>query len=276
MKSEITLAVLHEIAGRVRLRLSSPPRDENRFITALSAHEGFQEVSFNHVSKSLLITFEGGHLTTQEILLRAAIALSVEYDFQPVQVKVGKDTEVMTDGAILAGLFLLSAGAVNLSGNMNTIWLNRAAGAGVAAAVIEHGWREAREKGYIHPEVLSFGYLLASLARGTILRGAAVTWVASFGRHLLEGPEKCIEVRPIKQGSSAGQERAYQVALVPHAVQRSPLFRLAQGLLSAIGFSGIAGNVDTLFQELKTVAQAHDKVIEGFDLQTDGISLTFR
>lgn len=276
MKTTITLSVLHELTGRVRLRLSSPPRNESRFITALTAHEGFKRVSFNHISKSLLITFEGGHLTTQEILLRAAIALSVEYELQPVQVNFGKGSEVMTDGAILAGLLLLSAGAASFGGNKNYLWLNRAAGAGVAAAVLEHGWREVREQGYIHPEVFSFVYLLASLARGTILRGAAVTWVASFGRHLLEGPEKCIEVRPIQRGRSPNEEQAYQVALVPHTVERSPLFRLAQGLLSTIGFTGMAGNVDTLFKELQAVAQAHDKVIEGLDLQPNGIPLTFR
>jgi len=277
MKGEITIALLHELAGRLRLRLSHLPRDQHRFVAALTAHEGFKEVTFNSISRSLLITYETGHLTTQELLLRSAIALSMEYDFQPVRVSIGTDTEVMTDGSMLAGLLLIAAGAVNMTGGgKNGLWLTRAAGIGVAAAVVEHGWREAQEQGYIHPEVLSLGYLLSSLFRGTILRGATVTWLASFGRHLLEGPEKCIDVRPIKHGNRGGETKTYQVALVPQAAKLSQLYRLAQGLMKMIGLAGFAGTGDTLFAELKNVAQAHDEVLEGLDLQPNGIPLTFR
>jgi hypothetical protein len=277
MKLALSVTLVHQLAGRLRVKLSRSPRDRERFIDGLVSHEGFLDISFNPISHSLLITYEGDHLTTQEILLRTAIALSMEYDFQPVQVKVGTDIEVMTDAAMMAGLLLLSAGAVKMSvGAKNTLWLNRAAGIGVAAAVLEHGWREARDQGYIHPEVLSIGYLVASLFRGTILRGAAVTWIASFGRHLLEGPEKCVEVCPLEQENSKTGVRTYQVALVPQAARRSTLFQLVQGLLSTIGLSGFAKESDVLFQELRNVAQAHDQVLEGLDLQQNGIPLTFK
>ena len=66
------------------------------------------------------------------------------------------------------------------------------------------------------------------------------------------------------------------MGLVPQAAKLSPLYRLAQGLMKTIGLAGFAGTGDTLFAELKNVAQAHDEVLEGLDLQPNGIPLTFR
>jgi hypothetical protein len=276
MSTQLSLVLVHELTGRIRLKLSRVPEDQNRFLDSILIHDGLQQATFNPVSRSLVITFTGEHLTTEEILLRTAIAFSMEFDFRPVRVLVATGTEVMTDGALLAGVLLLVAGIVNLGGARNGHLLSRAAGIGVAAAVVQHGWQEAKEQGYVHPELLSLGYLFASMIRGTILRGAAVTWTASFGRHLLAGEEKCIEVRPIQQGSESDNIRTYQVALVPQGINRSPLLSLAQSMLGATGFAGFAGSGDTLFQEFKNVAQAHDEVIEGLDLQPDGIPLIFR
>lgn len=269
--------LLHQLPGRIRLKLSQPPQDVNRFYSAMKSHDGLLEVSFNTVSKSVLITHETGHLTVEEILLRTAIALSMEYGYQPVRVSLGNDIEVMTDGAILAGLLLLAAGGVQLSGRSAGVqWLNKAAGFGVAAAVAEHGWHEARHHGYIHPEVLSVGYLAASWFRGNILRGATVTWFASFGRHLLQGPEKCIDIRPLQKNYAKDEPRTYQISLVPQQYPGSPLLRWAQSILGILGLGGVGGTGSLLFKEIQNMAQAHDRVLEGLDLQPNGIPLTFK
>lgn len=276
MKVELSVTLLHELPGRIRMKLSAPQHNQERFEQALMAHDGLESVKYNPISKSLLVTYEIGHLTTEEILLRAAIALSVEYEYRPVEVHIGRSTEVMTDAAIIAGLMLLAAGGVQIFSRAGSAsWLTRATGVAVALAVGEHGWREAREHGYVHPEVLSVGYLLASWARGNILRGATVTWVASFGRHLLQGPEKCIDVRPINEVYQENEPRTYQIALAPQN-QRFPLLRWAQGIMGIFGLSGFGGTVDSLYKEIQNMAQAHDRVMEGFDQETNGIPLTFR
>ena len=277
MNADLTVTLVHELPGRIRTRLSAPPFDLQRFNKAMLSHDGLESATYNAVSKSLLIRYERGHLSTEEILLRTAIALSMEHDYRPVSVRLGEDQEVMTDAAILAGLTLLAAGGFQLAANGGpTAWLTRISGMAVALAVAEHGWREAREQGYVHPEVLSVAYLFASWLRGNILRGATVTWVASFGRHLLQGPEKNIDVRPVNKYYEKGEARTYQISLVPQQHPKSPLLQLAQGMMGIFGFSGAAGSGDSLYEEIRNMAQAHDKVLEGVDLQPNGIPLTFR
>ena len=213
----------------------------------------------------------------EEILLRAAIALSMENEYQPVQVYLGDDDEVMTDAAIIAGLTLLAAGSMQvINRGAGMTWLPRASALVVALAVGEHGWREAHERGYVHPEVLSVGYLFASWFRGNLLRGATVTWVASFGRHLLQGPEKCIDVRPINKFYKENEPRTYQIALVPQQHPQSPLLGWAHGILGIFGLSGFAGAGNSLFKEIQNMAKAHDRVLEGLDLQPNGIPLTIK
>ncbi len=276
MKDDLSVTLLHELPGRIRMKLSAPPSDPKRFDQAIMSHDGLEGVQFNPISKSLLVTYTIGHLSTEEIVLRAAIALSMEHEYRAVQVHLGGGDEVMTDAAIIAGLMLLAAGGVQLFNKVgSTNWITKASGISVALAVGEHGWREAREHGYVHPEVLSVGYLLASWFRGNILRGATVTWVASFGRHLLQGPEKCIDVRPISKNYKENEPRTYQISLVPQH-PRFPLLKWAHGTLGIFGLTGFGGTVDSLYKEIQNMAQAHDRVLEGLDLQPNGIPLTFR
>lgn len=277
MKDDLSVTLLHELPGRVRLKLSEPPAVLPRFIKAIMSHDGFDTVQFNPISKSLLIRYETGHLATEEILLRVAISLSMEHEYRAVKVHLGSgDEEVMTEAAIIAGLLLLATGAFQLVGRLdNTHWFTRMSGIAVGLAVGQHGWREAREQGYVHPEVLSVGYLFASWYRGNILRGATVTWVASFGRHLLQGPEKCIDIRPLRKHYKKNEPRTYQIALVPAQQRQSPLLRWAHGSLGILGLGGLGGTGDSLYEEIQNMAQAHDKVLEGLDLQPNGIPLTF-
>lgn len=277
MKDNLSVTLLHELPGRVRIKLSVRPPNLSRFTDSIMSHDGFETAQFNSISKSLLITYETGHLTTEEILLRAAVSLSMEYDYAPVKVHLAGGAEIMTDGAIIAGLFLLFSGAFQFFGKgRSSYWLNRITGMAVALAVGEHGWREARERGYIHPEILSVGYLFSSWYRGNILRGATVTWVASFGRHLLQGPEKSIDVRPVSKHYEKNEPRTYQISLVPMRQQKSALLRWSHGILGIFGLGGIGGLGSTLYEEIQNMAQAHDRVLEGLNLQPNGIPITFR
>ncbi len=277
MNLNLSVTLLHELPGRIRTKLSVAPADLQRFEKALVSHSGLESVQYNTISKSLLVKYEIGHLTTEEILLRTAIALSMEHNYQAVKVRLGANNEVMTDVAIVAGLILLAAGGFQLAHKSGgTVWLTRASGVAVALAVGEHGWREAREHGYVHPEVLSVAYLFASWIRGNILRGATVTWLASFGRHLLQGPEKSIDVRPINKYYEKNEPRTYQISLVPQQHQRTPLLQLAHSMIGIFGLGGSAGSGDSLYEEIQNIAQAHDRVLEGLELQPNGIPLTFR
>lgn len=275
MRGELEITLLHKLPGRLRLRLSEPPQQLERFERAIRAHKGFESLSFSPISKSLLIHYQTDHLSLEEILVRCAIALSMEYGSEAVRVDPGENQEeAMTKTTIFAGLMLLTASAMELSGVSRASWYARGAGLTVAAAVIEHGWLEAHSRGYIDPELLSIGYLMSSWHQEKILRGATVTWLASFGRHLFSQTQKYVEVRPGNRQRGGNEAKTYQVSLLPRQ-PAAPLLRFAQGFFALFGMGDLGEGENSLYQDIKTMAQAHDRVLEGLEIQPGGIPLTF-
>ena len=53
-------------------------------------------------------------------------------------------------------------------------------------------------------------------------------------------------------------------------------YKFIKGIMGIFGLSGFGGTVDSLYKEIQNMAQAHDRVMEGLDLQANGIPLTFR
>ncbi len=277
MSESLNVTLVHELPGRLRVRLSHLPEDRERFMGAVRSHEGVTGVTLTNISRSCVITYGEGHLTTQELLLRSAIALSVDRGDKPVQVLAGPRPEVMTDGAVMAGLLLACAAAVRWPASLsNRRIIDTAAAAGVALAVGQHGWREARQEGYVHPELLSLGYLVVSYFNDNIFRGALITWVASFGRHLLTGEEECIEISPMEGIKGRKKEKGYRVGIAKHASKETPLLNFFRNALRLAGIASIAGGYDSLFGELQHIAGAHGQVLEGMGGQSKGIPIFFK
>ena len=102
----------------------------------------------------------------------------------------------------------------------------------------------------------------------------AVNWVEQAGvtegqTVVIQGPGHvglmCVAAVKIAGASTI-------IAVDPVSLKRE----LAQGMMGIFGFSGAAGSGDSLYEEIRNMAQAHDKVLEGLDLQPNGIPLTFR
>lgn len=278
MSADLTVTLIHGTPGRLRLRLSAAPRDLQRFLGAVTAHEGFGDVRYTPITRSVLIRYETGHLTTEEILLRTAMACSFDHEHASVVIMPDPDSEVMTDAAIVAGLWLLVAALARWAALVgpNSL-MEKGAGVGVALAVLQHGWREFRAKRMIHPELLTLGYLLTAFVRSNPLRGASVAWAASFGRHLLQDSGRGVEVRPLAGSGTADAPQAYQIKPMPHRQRHAPLLAATQAVLRSMGLvlGDSAGNV--LLDELRHVALAHDRVLEGLGgMHRGGIPLIFR
>jgi hypothetical protein len=79
--------------------------------------------------------------------------------------------------------------------------------------VLDHGWREVRERGYFDPEVLSLGYLVMAFFMGNFLKASVVTWLMTFGRHLLDAPRASIEVRPVEITQEGDAAPRYEVEI---------------------------------------------------------------
>ena len=153
-------------------------------------------------------------------------------------------------------------------------WL---AGLGTAWAVVDHAWKELRERGTFDPEVLSLAYLVTAFVRGNFLTASVVTWLASFGRHLVALPPTGVQVRPVEvRGRGNGQSR-YEVMIGPDvdAPERVRMLSALQGLLKYAITGGGAQPFRTLLEELRDVSKVHGEVLEGFGRMPQGIPIRF-
>jgi hypothetical protein len=153
-------------------------------------------------------------------------------------------------------------------------WL---AGLGTAWAVVDHAWKELRQRGTFDPEVLSLAYLVAAFVRGNLLAASMVTWLASFGRHLVAIPSTGVQVRPVEVcGRGNGQSR-YEVMIGPDvdAPERVRIVSALQGLLKYAITGGGAHPFRTLLEELEDVSKVHGEVLEGFGRMPQGIPIRF-
>ncbi len=153
-------------------------------------------------------------------------------------------------------------------------WL---AGLGTAWAVVDHAWKELRDGGRFDPEVLSLAYLVTAFVRGNFLTASVVTWLASFGRHLLAIPPSGVQVRPVEvPGRGKGRSR-YEVTIGPDvdAPERARIFSALQGLLKYAITGGGAHPFRTLLEELRDVSKVHGEVLEGFGSVPQGIPIRF-
>ena len=101
-----------------------------------------------------------------------------------------------------------------MAGGSPTRW-DWLAGLGTAGAVMDHAWKELRERGTFDPEVLSLAYLVTAFVRGNLLTASVVTWLASFGRHLVALPPAGVQVRPVEVDGQGNGRSRYEMMIGP-------------------------------------------------------------
>ena len=153
-------------------------------------------------------------------------------------------------------------------------WL---AGLGTAGAVIDHAWKELRERGTFDPEVLSLAYLVTAVVRGNFLAASVVTWLASFGRHLLATSPAGVQVRPVEVRGRGNGQSSYEVMIGPDvdAPEQARIVSALQGLLKYAITGGGSHPFSTLLDDLRGVSKVHGEVLEGFGRMPQGIPVRF-
>jgi hypothetical protein len=274
------VTVVHSLPGRVRARLSISPRDVGRMLAGVREHPGMESISFSPVTRSILARFNPHEISQEEIVLRIAFHLSLDCGSAPVRLLAEPE-----QGPALGGSATVSAAALTLSFVMHglkmadgspTRW-DWFAGLGTAWAVLDHAWRELRERGTFDPEVLSLAYLVTAFVRGNLLTAAVVTWLASFGRHLVATAATGVQVRPVEvRGRGNGPSR-YEVLIGPDvdAPERVRILSALQGLLKYAMTGGGSHPFRTLLEELRDVSRVHGEVLEGFGRMPQGIPIRF-
>lgn len=274
------VTVVHSLPGRVRARLSVAPRDVQRMLGGVREHPGMDSISFSPITRSLLARFNPHEISQEEIVLRIAFHLSLDFDAQPVRLLAAPEQRGALGGSAVVSAALLASSLVmrglKLSKGSPTGW-DWMTGIGTAWAVVDHAWKEVRERGTFDPEVLTLAYLLTAFVRGNMLTASVVTWLASFGRHLVALPPTGVQVRPVElRGHDNGQSR-YEVMIGPDvdASERVRILSALQGVLKYAMTGGGAHPFRSLLEELRDVSKVHGEVLEGFGSVRQGIPIRF-
>jgi hypothetical protein len=274
-----SVTVVHSLPGRLRIRFSRSPHDPQQLADAIQQHPGMGTILYTGTSRSLLIHFDAHAILQEEIALRVAFQFSLDQAAQPVRLLSTPEREVLDNSAVLAAVTIGAAYTRHWMGATGTTpnRMDWAAGLTTTWAIAQHAWKELRQRGYFDPEVISLAYLLASLVRGKFLTASAVTWVSTFGRHLLEVPPTAVVVRPLEVRTASGNGPQYELIVSPDTdtPEKLRLLSALQGVLKYAMSGGGAHGVHSLWEELRDVSQMHGEVLEGYGRMSEGIPVRF-
>lgn len=273
------VTIVHSLPGRVRVRLSRSPGNPSQLEAAVMEHAGMERIQFTPITRSALVHFNNGEVRQEEVVLRIALALSIDCGASAVRILAEPERRNISDSEFVSGALLAAAflAQVMPGGNKAAAQLNWIAGTGTALAVVDHAWKEFREDGDFHPEVLSLGYLLTAFMRGNFLKASVATWFMAFGRHLVDPPRRGVEVRPLEVQSEEGAEPKYEI-VVGQDRDMPDRVRLV-GAVQAFLKYAISGNPTHgqrhLLDELRDVSKLHGEVLEGLGRTPHGMQVRF-
>jgi hypothetical protein len=247
---------------------------------SVKGHEGIVSLSYNTVSKSVLILFEPELVKEEEIIIRVALSLSRDYDLTPVRILSKPQTKEMSNFAFVSGVLLLAAltyRIVNRStvSNNALTWI---AGLGTVGAAMEHAWYEIQNRGNFDPEALSVVYLLTALPKGNFLPAALFTWFTTFGRHLLKPAATNLELTAVEKKSSGLDLPHYEVEISPDrsTSDRMVLFRVLPSIVVNALTRGRAFSEGNLLSQIRDLQKRHGETLEGLGELRKGIKLRIR
>jgi hypothetical protein len=237
------------------------------------------DLTYTPLTRSLLVRFQPQLVSQEEIALRIAFQLALDQGGRPVRLLAAPERVALQDSAAVSAIGLATALLKRWispadKGPTGLDWL---AGLATAWSIFDHGWREFRQRGYFDPEVVVLAYLATALIRGNLLTPSLVTWLTTFGRHLIEVPPLGVQVRPLETPAAAGQGPRYELVVAPdtEAPDHMRIVGALQGALKYAMTGGGAHGVRSLWEELREVSRIHGETLEGSERIQDGIPIRF-
>jgi len=177
MNHKLQVTILHELPGRLRVHISHPLKDAPTFGTTLQAHDGIEPIRYTPRTQTVLVYFNPAKIRREELLVRMALAFSLEHGYLPVEVNKTDAGAQLNAAEAISGGMLLASGILRSLGIQSPRQrkLDQAAGGMTAAAVLLHGIREMRTSAVFHPELLSLAYLGVGILRGRGFQAAVFT-----------------------------------------------------------------------------------------------------
>lgn len=212
------ITVLHRLDNRLRVKLSHPLRNVGQAVAKIKENEEITKVAYNPITKSILVYFNYLKVDMEEVILRIIIAYSEQYDMVPVKLVSNTPTRDMAALSHYSILAIIAAGTTKFLGLSTTNkniqdFMNWIAVGTTVGAIVEHGYKEINEKGAFDPEVVSIMYLINSVSKGNFLWASALTWLTTFGRHVLDFYYEGISIKVNKFKNVCTNEDYYQMSL---------------------------------------------------------------
>ncbi|MFK5971516.1 MAG: hypothetical protein QM487_15555 [Candidatus Marithrix sp.] len=265
-----SITILHKLSFRVRIKFSWPPKDMQEIEQVVMEHAGIRSINYNAITKTALIYFNPLEVALQEIIIRIAVALSKEYGLIPIRILEKPKAKYISPLMITSGICIGVGSLISLinPGVQIAKLLNWAIVGTTVSAVAEHAWLDLKRKGVFDPEVLSVVYLLSS-THGSIKSGA-LTWIATFGRHLLVSDQKGIELQVFEVMDAKAGVNFYDVIISQDKTISNigDLMRLV-----SMNFAKTNTGKGNLFNLSKIVSEKHGQILEGIGTEKNGIIL---
>ncbi|SHE90408.1 hypothetical protein [Clostridium fallax] len=212
-----TMVIVHRLTNRLRVKLSHPLKNILESKDMIKEHKGIKFVKYNSITKSLLINFDEFEIKSEEVLIRIAIVYSKSYGYNPINIVSNcpkREMPMLSYYSIAAILGATLSKFILWPKNVQE-FLNWIAVGTTIGAIGEHAYSEINEKGTVDPEVMSVMYLVNSIRKGNFIAPSAVTWLTTFGRHILNTSydEIILKVDEIRNVCSG--ETYYNVSVFP-------------------------------------------------------------
>ncbi len=270
---ELRIHLLHNIPGRLRFRFSKTLMDAEKLKLHVMEHEGIYSMHYSKPTHSMLVHFDESVVDIQEILIRSAVAFSLENNLHQVQIFRKTEHQFITAKGIVAGLSIAASGISGLVAPKSPMskgldWLGAVT---TSAAVLEHAGYDYRKKGSVDPEVLSLVFLANKMLSGNnLFFPSLLTWLVTFGRHFSPRDGEGIILKISKTGD---EEKNYEVnvsKIAPKGGYLDIVNLFAEKMLSSeTGFD------NTIFEKSKTLLTSHETNLEGIGENVNRIILTF-
>lgn len=271
-----SINLVHHLPGRLRLKTSRPPIKIENMVKEISSHSGVENITFNPVSRSILVYYNPSEIDAVEIMLRIAIYFSVEFGMIPINLIVEKSKTVFSriDNYTLMSLFLSwISRMIDTKPGIYRI-LNYNAGLSTLLSVVKHAVNETRSSGTPHPEAVSIIYLLGEFSKNNILLASTLTWIATFARHLVSIDSDNVTIQAFKVSGGRENESYYDVAVKE--------FNPLGGGYTSIEFLediirhvlGVVGhNRSSMMNRIKNISLKHGDILEGLKYKEEMIFL---
>ena len=109
MEKTPQLRIVHQLPGRVRIKLDLLPKSGSQMEKIVKGHPGILEVRVSPITKSLLLKFEPEVITQEELIIRIAVLSCFENNFTPIRVYSDVEVREMSNMAFMSGFFIVCA-----------------------------------------------------------------------------------------------------------------------------------------------------------------------